>query len=317
MSLTFLYGSTVWIVTTVASAQLAFPGAMEQAADLAKPIPAASSEHVASRNCPHCIRGDCIMCGQSAFRMDYEGCGSYGGAGFAGPDYSAAASDVVAVNDPAPKATEPDAPAAVATVERAGMLSAISVAVERAPGAEFVRETLSSGVQEASRALAVARRWLAERPKVSTAPLPPNYTQAEGASRLREWFGVGFSPEIAANLPGECVTGDETPAQPAVTRSAEASLYNDVSVNPVADIDSLVPQEAFGPPSTVTTSDAEAFVDWEAEIAREYRQSQADPRQDVLSPTIRTAAVALERLGYFALELSGRLRSAARLTDYH
>jgi hypothetical protein len=290
MSLTFLYGSTVWIVTTVASAQLAFPGAMEQAAALANRIPATSTEHVASRNCPHCISGDCIMCGQTAFRMDYEGCGSYGGAGFAHPDYSADASDELAANEPAPHATEPDAPLPTG-VERGGMLTVISTAVERAPGAEFVRETLSSGVQEASRALAVARGWLAERPKVATAPLPPNFTRTEAACRLRDWFGVDDSLAIAADLPGESVTGDESPSLPAVTRNAE--------VGPIS-----VPH-------------VEEFVDWEAEIAREYNESQADPRQDLLTPAIRTAAVALERLGYFALELSGQLRSAARFTEYH
>ncbi len=326
MTLSLLYGSTLWIATSVASAQLAFPGAIERAAENLATKPAASSAAAASAdspsttplarstNCPFCDGGDCIVCNQSGFRLDYDACGShFGGPFFDEPCYASPVSSVAS----APKATEPDdLPSDVsadvvvdaeADSERAGLLSTLSNAVDRAPGVVSVRETLSAGVIEATRALELARQWLANRPHVVTVDPPPARTEA--SEKLRDWFASSDAPELAANPAATSAVNVETTAHPAVTkRFAPPS---------VAEIDAFVPAEAFAPIAAVEPAERE-FVDWEAQLAQAYldgvadeQRNRDDPRQDVITPAIRTAAVALERFGHAALNLSGRLRSMA------
>ncbi|MEX2187735.1 MAG: hypothetical protein WD875_13105 [Pirellulales bacterium] len=357
MALSFLYGSTFWIATSIASAQLAFPGAVERAAENLAARATASAEvtpaQVASADngsaaavaspsrstsslaCPFCDGGDCIVCNQSGYRLDYDACGPYyGGPFFDEPCYAPPFSSAASV--PAPKATEPDdladeVPVAVAEFdgagengvgenhdvpERAGLLSTLSNAVDRAPGVAAVRGSVSAGVLEASRALELARQWLAGRPRVATVELPPARTEA--SDKLRDWFASSNSPEIAGNV--------ESLAEPAVTKNVAPS---------VAQIDSLVPAEAFAPDAaTANAAGKPSFVDWEAKLAEAYLdRSRAEassaatvdsglaksgrvesgPNVDpnVVAPAIRTAAVALERLGHAALNLSGRLRNMA------
>jgi hypothetical protein len=264
------------------------------------------------------------VCSQGAFRLDGDTCGL--------PDAAALdeslfdAGNSLAAGDPAPRATEPEDAAIESTVtasrspaadvgnddvERGGMLSALATAVERTPGAGAVRQTLSAGAMEASRALAVVRHWLAGPRQVATVEPPPPPTPTEATEKLYDWFGVDSPGELAghrldcADAPEYVALGDETAAHPAVTRNLGAAE--------VAQIDSLVPAEAF----STGESAKPGFIDWEAEVAQAHEREAAlqdDPRKDVITPTIRTAAVALERLGEAAISLSGRLRGLAETT---
>ena len=354
MSLSILYGSTVWVVTAVSSAQLAFPDALDRAAALAKQVAMPGTSTNAASDCPHCANdrvagyaaGPCVLCGQGMFRMDYEGCGSYAGPIFDEPCYTAAAPNVVASAEPAPRATEPDEAAnrggtglksalrdGEQEPERGGILSALATAIERTPGAEFVRESLSSGVIEASRAWDWARQWLAGSRPVATVEPPPAYTPTEASEKLRQWFASGSAADLATDAEPDAGDLLEAESQRAITRNAaDETDASDAPVD-VPEIDSLVPAEAFAEPlsggvaADEAATDADAFVDWEAEVAQAYLArihaecgqdedpADADPRHDVVTPAIRTAAVALESLGQAAIRLSGQLRSVADRTS--
>jgi hypothetical protein len=311
MSFSILYGSTLWLATTLASAQVAFQGAFPGVADRVAEHAAAaaiSSGHAApARNCPYCDGGECIVCNQSVMRFDLEDRAAIG-YGYDEPCFTPAmpyAAEQTADAGPAPQATEPDdvSADAVAVVEKAsevdadaergGMLTTMARVAERVPGAEFVRNSLSSGAMEASKAVAWTRRWLAGSPQVATVAEKP--AAAKRPTKLEEWFGESATGDLAveaaadAELPSEAVAmAEETAAEPAVTAHVE-------------------------------------MLDWEGEIAREYlaaateagaNESYGDPRHDVVTPTIRTAAVALETLGNAAIDLAGRLRGLAEATKY-
>lgn len=344
MSLSLLYGSTVWIVTAVSSAQLAFPGAFDEAAALAERAAQAAASRDAATHCPYCATGPCVLCGQGALRMDYEGCGSYVGPMFDEPCYASPAESEVASAELAPQATEPDEAAVDGnvTAERGGILSAMATAVEQAPGADLVRRSVSGGVMEASRALAWARAWLAEsrgaesqgaelRETVATVEPAPTRTPTEASEKLRQWFAS--SPAVELNRDAEVEAGEslEVEAQPAVTQDIEADSATEAAGD-VPEIDSLVPAEAFAAPAATeaapdAAADAETFVDWEAEVAQAYldrvhaecgqeeEPGYGDPRQDVVTPAIRTAAMALESLGQAAIRLSSQLRGVAETTS--
>jgi hypothetical protein len=313
MSMSILYGSTLWLATTLASAQVAFQGAFPGVADRVAEHAAAaavSNGHAApARNCPYCDGGECIVCNQSVMRFDLEDRAAIG-YGYDEPCFTPAmpyAAEQTADAGPAPQATEPDdvSADAVAVVEKAsdvdadaergGMLTTMARVAERVPGAGFVRSSLSSGAMEASRAVAWTRRWLAGSPQVATVAEKPA-TAAKRPTKLEEWFGESATGDLAvettaeAELPSEAVAmAEETAAEPAVTAHVE-------------------------------------MLDWEGEIAREYlaaagesargEENLADPRHDVVTPTIRTAAVALEHLGNAAIDLAGRLRGLAEATKY-
>lgn len=369
MTLSFLYGSTLWIATSVASAQLAFPGTLGEAAkQLADRVAtrASAASVVAEKEsvptspaptCPYCDGGHCIVCGQAGFRMDGEsGALSYGIPVFDEPCYAPPAGAVsLSDNAAAPKATEPDdLPAetevaaavtdeadasadAEAVVEddnsdapRLGLLSRLSAAVDRAADVFDVRARISAGVVEASRAWELSRQWLASCRAVAT--VEPAPARSEATQRLHDWFAGRESPGLetaVAATAAEKPAAEESPAQPAVTKAVvEPAAVR--APAPVAEIDSLVPAEAFASP----VFEAAEEVDWEAILAEAYldrlraeqeRQvaaeesaradvpaadaESADPRQDVITPTLRTAAAALEQVGQAAIELSNRLRT--------
>ncbi|RIK81535.1 MAG: hypothetical protein DCC68_08390 [Planctomycetota bacterium] len=350
MSLSILYGSTVWIVTAVSSAQLAFPGALDRAAALAKQVAKSGASTDAASNCPYCATGcaagPCLLCGQGAFRMDFEGCGSYSGPIFDEPCYATPGQNAVASAEPAPRATEPDemvyqgrtdgksvVHGGGQDAERGGILSAMATAVERAPGADLVRESLSSGVMEASRALDMARQWIAGSQPVATVEPPPSYTPTEASEKLRQWFASGSAADLTPNAETDAGDPLEAEAQRAVTRNVAADPDASDAPIDVPEIDSLVPAEAFAVPLSrgvavdEAATEADAFVDWEAEVAQAYLArlhaecgqdddpTDSDPRHDVVTPAIRTAAVALESLGQAAIRLSGQLRSVADRTS--
>jgi hypothetical protein len=359
----------------MASAQLAFPGAIDRAAEqlsdniaahakVADAVDRAAVDRVAANEetaptpptptCPYCDGGHCVVCGQSGFRLDYGACGPYcGGLAFDEPCYMTPAASVAsgaptsAASMPAPKAPEPDdsplsaaesaeapqvADADISDAPRSGILLTLSASLDRVAGAVSVRKSLSTGVVEASRAWEVTRQWLASRRPVATVEPAPKRNEA--TEKLYDWFASSKSPAIAAGETA-AVTADassvahESASRPAVTKN--------VSPPKVAEIDSFVPAEAFAP----LGGEKPREVDWEAAIAEAYLErvraesavteadnergtgddfaaadllpsKSADPRQDLLTPTIRTAAVALERLGHAALDLSSRLRT---LTD--
>jgi hypothetical protein len=311
MSFSILYGSTLWLATTLASAQVAFQGAFPGVADRVAEHAAAaaiSSGHAApARNCPYCDGGDCVVCNQGVMRFDLEDRAAVG-FGYDEPCFAPAmayAPQLAADAGPAPQATEPDdvlVADVVAEVEadndaeRGGMLATMARVAERLPGANFVRNSLSEGAMEASRAVAWTRHWLAGSPRVATVAEKPAAVRGKRPTKLEEWFGETATGDLAATadenaeLPSEAVAmAEETAAEPAVTAHVE-------------------------------------MLDWEGEIAREYlaaagesasaEENLADPRHDVVTPTIRTAAVALEHLGNAAIDLAGRLRGLAEATKY-
>lgn len=404
MTLSFLYGTTLWIAASAASAQLAFPGAMDRAAervadgfaeveeaarstadapahlaanadsgeDAASVVDRAIAEAKPAADCLYCDGGHCIVCGQSGFRLDYDACGShYAGPAFDLPCYASPLSSLTAkVSPPAPRAPEPDVPAAEspagdevaatgdATAEtddadeadspRAGLLASLSDVVDRAVAAVCVRETVSAGAIEASRAWQVTREWLASRRAGDT--VPP--ASREATEKLYDWFASGESPALgAATSRGASAppSAGETAARPAVTKSFAAATIETRSDEPtgdgddgpvVAEIDTLVPAEAFAPLASDPSGGAPGEVDWEAVLAEAYLdqvraagqvsatapadrnveaaaigvqrvEEDGATERGAVAPAIRSAAVALERLGQAAIELSGRLHDLA------
>ncbi len=316
MSLSIIYGSTLWLATTLASAQVAFqgafPGVAERVAEQAAAAAVSSGHSTPARDCPYCDGGDCVVCNQGVMRFDLEDRAAVG-FGYDEPCFAPAmayAPELTADAGPAPRATEPDdvltadavaVDAEVVTetdadAERGGMLSTMARVAERVPGSEFVRNSLSAGAMEASRAVAWTRQWLAGSPRVATVAEKPAAVRGKRPTKLEEWFGDAAAGDLAieaaddAELPSEALAmAEETAVQPAVTAQVE-------------------------------------MLDWEGEIAREYlaavgaeasaNEELADPRQDLVTPTIRTAAVALEHLGNAAIEFAGRLRGLAEATMY-